>query len=179
MRDPRHRHEPCPVVHRPREIVARDAAVAVFRRSAARFRASPPDAGTARTTCCSAARRRRRCRRLQIESRGDDVLAFAGGEEESDLVRLRADQPRELSAGPRRSSVNISSSGIGVEALRSAKARAASATGRESARCRRSSGTGRFHERGNRGGRRADPPDHWSDSAGPLAEALPLRTRLR
>jgi hypothetical protein len=35
---------------------------------------------------------------LQIERRGDDVLAFAGGEEESDLVSLRANESRELSA---------------------------------------------------------------------------------
>ena len=35
---------------------------------------------------------------LEIERGGDDVLAFAGGEEESDLVRLGADESRELPA---------------------------------------------------------------------------------
>ena len=33
---------------------------------------------------------------LQIERGGDDVLAFAGGEEESNLVGFRADESREL-----------------------------------------------------------------------------------
>jgi hypothetical protein len=98
MRDPRHRHEPCPAIHRTREVIPRDAAIALLDDS---------QVDTTRRLEVPIQDERRVVvqlvdddvvARLEIERGGDDVLAFTGGEEEPDLVRIGANESRELSA---------------------------------------------------------------------------------
>jgi len=98
MRDPRHRYEARPIVDGAGEIVARHAAVAVLhdpQRDPARLLQMPiqNERGLVMQFVDDDV-----VAGFQVERGGDDVLAFAGGVEEADLLGRCAAETRHLVA---------------------------------------------------------------------------------